>query len=84
MDTKLVLVDGTPGTGKSTVSQFINLQLRVNGFLSQWHHEEDIHPVRQFYDAARHRTWSGYTEEVASLWLGYTNELDGLRFIRCA
>lgn len=81
MDTKLILVDGMPGVGKSTVSQFIDLQLRESGFASSWNHEETIHPVRQFYDTARHGSWSDYTEEVVSLWLRYTRELEGLHRI---
>ena len=81
MDTKLVLVDGMPGTGKSTVSQFINMQLRDNGFSSQWHHEEANHPVRQFYVAARHQTWSDYAKEVLALWQMYVNEMGRLNRI---
>lgn len=46
MDSKLVLVEGNPGSGKSSTSQFIYDQLRQNGITSRWHHEEELpHPV---------------------------------------
>ena len=77
-DTKVILVEGMPGTGKSTVSQFINLQLHANGRPSNWCHEERAaHPVRLFYEPDRHLSWSDYSEEAASRWQSYAQELHG-------
>lgn len=46
MDSKLILVEGNPGSGKSSTSQLINDQLRRNGITSRWYHEEELpHPV---------------------------------------
>jgi thymidylate kinase len=46
MDSKLILVEGNPGSGKSSTSQFINDQLRRNGITSRWYHEQELpHPV---------------------------------------
>jgi hypothetical protein len=75
-DTNLILVEGMPGTGKSTVSQFIDLQLRAQGQASFWCHEERAgHPVRLFYASQRHLSWSDYCEEAASLWQNYARQL---------
>jgi len=44
--TKLILVEGLPGSGKSTTAQVICIQLLRNGFESRWYHEEDpFHPI---------------------------------------
>lgn len=46
MNTKLILVDGLPGSGKSSTSQFICDQLRRNGIDGRWYYEgEKPHPV---------------------------------------
>ncbi|MDF1745295.1 MAG: hypothetical protein P1V19_16465 [Gimesia sp.] len=76
LDSRIIIVDGMPGTGKSTVSQFIHLQLHAMGRPSHWCHEElATHPVRLFYDPERHLSWSDYNEEAASCWQRYAHEL---------
>jgi hypothetical protein len=66
------------GTGKSTASQFINLQLHANGRPSHWCHEERAaHPVRLFYEPDRHLSSSDYSEEAASRWQSYAQQLRG-------
>ena len=43
-NTKLILVEGIPGTGKSTIAQFIAIQLEKNGKKVKWYHEcQDNH-----------------------------------------
>ncbi len=75
-DTRLILVEGMPGTGKSTASQFIHQQLHSNGHLSRWCHEEaETHPVCLFYQPQRHHSWSDYIEDVVSRWQSYAYEL---------
>ncbi|MBN1971495.1 MAG: hypothetical protein JXR48_10905 [Candidatus Delongbacteria bacterium] len=44
LNTKLILVEGIPGTGKSTMAQFIAIQLEKNGKKVKWYHEcQDDH-----------------------------------------
>jgi hypothetical protein len=75
-DTRLILVEGMPGTGKSTVSQCIDRQLRANGQRSYWCQEESaVHPVRLFYDSQRHLSWSDYSAEAAARWQNYARQV---------
>lgn len=77
-DPRIILVDGMPGTGKSTVSQFINLQLNANNRPAFWCHEERAsHPLCLFFDPQRHLSWSDYSQEGASRWQSYADELRG-------
>lgn len=39
LNTKLILVEGLAGTGKSTMAQFIEDQFKKNGFNARWYHE---------------------------------------------
>jgi len=44
--TKLILVDGIPGSGKSTISQFISKQMDRNKIKVKWYFEHDMfHPI---------------------------------------
>jgi hypothetical protein len=53
MDTKVVLVDGIPGAGKSVAAQTIARRLRAAGQPVRWWYEEEVgHPVYVFRDAA--------------------------------
>jgi deoxyadenosine/deoxycytidine kinase len=46
LHTKLVVVDGLPGSGKSTTGQWLKLQLDRNGIAARWLHEADVpHPL---------------------------------------
>ena len=75
-DTKIILVDGMPGTGKSTVSQFIYLQLKANGQSAYWCHEEqNAHPVCLFYDPKRHRSEADYIDAALSQWICFVDKL---------
>ena len=48
--TKLILVDGLPGSGKSTTAQFIALQLERNSIPARWFYELDnSHPIHAFH-----------------------------------
>ncbi len=77
-DTRIILVEGMPGTGKSTVSQFINLQLNANGQPAYWCHEERTpHPLHLFYEPEKHISWSDYSNETVSRWQSYAHELHG-------
>jgi len=46
INTKLILIDGIPGSGKSTTAHFIARQLEKNGIKTKWFHEADNeHPL---------------------------------------
>ena len=52
IDTKLIMLEGLPSTGKSTNSQFLQIQLDRNGYKTNWIHEvARPHPVL-FFDEA--------------------------------
>ena len=75
-DTKIILVDGMPGTGKSTVSQYIYLQLKANQQPAYWCHEEqNAHPVCLFFNPKRHRSEAQYIEDAATQWQKYADRL---------
>ena len=42
INTKLILVDGITGSGKSTTAQFIARQLEKNGIKARWYNELEI------------------------------------------
>ncbi len=47
IDTKLILIDGMSGAGKSTTTQNLARQYRLNGIRCHWLHEEvRNHPIR--------------------------------------
>jgi thymidylate kinase len=51
--TKLILVEGLPGAGKSTTAQFLARQLARRGIAARWWYEEELgHPVYLFRDRA--------------------------------
>lgn len=52
-DTMLILCEGLPGSGKSTMGQWLWLLMRKNGIPARWLHEEQPHhPLYPFYDQA--------------------------------
>ena len=36
MQSRLVMIEGVPWTGKSTLSEFVAEQLRLNGIMAEW------------------------------------------------
>lgn len=68
MDNKLILIDGLPGSGKTTTSQWLNRVLIENSITSQWHYElAHNHPVKLNIEA----NWNSATEvfgESLKLW----------------
>ncbi|MEE3042996.1 MAG: hypothetical protein VX948_19200 [Candidatus Latescibacterota bacterium] len=46
MDTRLILVEGCPGSGKSSTAQFLGRQLQRAGHTCRWYYEEERpHPL---------------------------------------
>jgi hypothetical protein len=53
IDTKLIMLEGLPGTGKSTNSHFLSMQLALEGKAVKWFHEvARPHPVLFFSEAS--------------------------------
>lgn len=53
IDTRLIMLEGLPGTGKSTNSYFLLTQLERNGIMTQWSHEvARPHPTLFFNEAS--------------------------------
>jgi thymidylate kinase len=51
--TRLILLEGAPGSGKSTTAQAIARRLREQGIPARWWYEEEAeHPVYVFHDRA--------------------------------
>lgn len=75
-DTQLILIDGMPGTGKSTAAQSICESVKRNGISCRWHHEErSSHPLRLFYNPECHSTSQDYVEAAQELWSAYVEAL---------
>jgi hypothetical protein len=72
--TKLILIEGMPGTGKSSVSQIIHHDLLSLGLSSRWLHEECEHPLRLFFDSNRHTTTPAYIVEATDRWQAFVDE----------
>lgn len=52
-DTRLIMLEGLPGTGKSTNSDFLRMQLELSGRPTKWIHEVAWpHPVLFFNEAS--------------------------------
>ena len=50
-DTRLILIEGLPGSGKSTTAQFLTRTLTKAGIANRWWYEEEKgHPVYLFHD----------------------------------
>jgi len=57
IDTKLIMLEGLPSTGKSTNSQFLQMQLERNGKKVKWLHEvARPHPTLFFSEACFYRS----------------------------
>jgi tRNA uridine 5-carbamoylmethylation protein Kti12 len=76
MKTKLIIVSGMSGAGKSTTSQYISKLYKDNGIDNIWYHEEmDNHPIRWKdggeFKVADYRTEQGMKlniEDLLSRW----------------
>ena len=64
-NTKLILLEGLPGTGKSTNAYFLSRQLELNGYACRWIHEvARPHPVLFFDEASlTYEQYHAFTEQ---------------------
>ena len=86
-DTKLIMVDGLSGAGKSTNAQWIALQLRRNRIPNRWIFEADVHHPLMWY-----RFWTGtrlvshnydtparhYTASSIAAWMAFASTQQSL------
>jgi len=80
IDTNLVILEGLPATGKTTISQVLQIQLERNGRSVQWFHEvTDPHPtifipdgllLDEQYKRLALQKWADFAEKA----LGNQNE----------
>lgn len=67
---KLILIEGVPGSGKSSVAQLVTLGLQRAGLSARWHHENDrnhpISPLGSISGAGDDRltVWSRFIEQT--------------------
>lgn len=78
METKLVLVEGNPFTGKSTLSEYATLQLGLNGHAAEWvpegvmlaqyfpHVMAVLDQTQSVSDEALWAEWSAFVQSVQS------------------
>lgn len=66
--TKLILVEGLTGSGKSIMAHFIARQLQQNGILASWVHEGEVpHPILCELDTSI----DSYLAEMRANWFAY-------------
>jgi thymidylate kinase len=67
MNSRLILIEGLLGTGKSTLSQFIHLQIKRHGIKSCWYCEtQNPHPI--IGDSSHHSTLDLALAQLISQW----------------
>jgi len=77
LDTKLILVEGLPGSGKSTTAQYIALQVKENGLPTRWFHEaEKPHPIR-VQDVLQRDGIEEFVVRSISNWQSFIDEMEG-------
>jgi deoxyadenosine/deoxycytidine kinase len=71
MDMKLILIEGLPGSGKSTTAEYLAGELQRRGIHSRWFHEmDDDNPIADLpcdvpdYQARMVEEWSRFVEQA--------------------
>jgi hypothetical protein len=74
---RLLLIDGLPGAGKSTVAHLLCRHLRDHGHAARWYWElESPHPVFDFSDPIDGDTLrEGFVEQALDRWLAFASTL---------
>lgn len=72
MTTKLILVEGLPGSGKSTTAQFLWMQFQKHGMPCRWYYEEQHpHPVAFPDSLAVYNTVTDVFSDVLAKWQSF-------------
>src|SRR2546428_1927896 len=73
--TKLILVEGFPGSGKSTTAQWRARQWQLAGRTCRWLYEQQPHhPVVDIPAGADYKTWEEYFAYRRERWMAFTAE----------
>ncbi len=69
IDTKLILIEGQPGSGKSTTSQYLAYQCEKNNIAAKWYHEQDkqvlvLLDAQSDFPEIRIAQWKAFVSEV--------------------
>ena len=92
LNTKLILVDGITGSGKSTTAHYIARQLEMNGISAKWFHEEEFgHPLHiSDYEKKENEETLDWTarviDESVQRWIGFqikTSNKNTVNIIEC-
>jgi len=78
INTKLIFVDGVPGSGKSTTAQFIARQLEKNGIKVKMYNEtDDGHPLDHDYDIVDpNEYWTEHLKRFPEQWKEFSNMVE--------
>ena len=78
LNTRLILIDGITGSGKSTTAQFLANQLKKNGVKVKWYHEEETnHPLGYEEDVevfASQAETDKFLETIPRLWRQFVKQ----------
>ena len=75
MKTKLVFVEGLPGSGKSSTAQYLWMQLQKQGLQSRWYYEEvSSHPVALFDRDSANKTVPEIISDGLAKWKSFVTE----------
>jgi thymidylate kinase len=70
---KLIIVEGLTGSGKSIMAHFIARQLQYNGIPASWVHEgEEPHPILMDVGSSI----EGYMDEMRERWAAYVDQVE--------
>lgn len=69
---KLIMIEGLTGSGKSIMAHFIARQLHYNGIAANWVHEGEVpHPFLMDWDTSIER----YMAEIRTKWAAYVDQV---------
>jgi len=78
INTKLILIDGITGSGKSTTAQFLANQLKRNSIKVKWYHEEETaHPLEYEEDVevfTSQAEMDKFIRTIPNLWRKFAEE----------
>ncbi|NOR44806.1 MAG: hypothetical protein GQ534_04400 [Candidatus Delongbacteria bacterium] len=85
INTKLILVDGITGSGKSTTAHYIARQMKKNGIKVKWLHEEERnHPLAEM-QKNKGESDEDHTKRVLieypKKWIDFTNKIKNDEYI---